>query len=414
MSFSPRMMIAAAAVASQACAAAPPPAEPVAAARTRDGFEALLARYDAARGDERARLAALVDRAAAQRYATVSRLYWHTDLDAARADARATGRPILSLRMLGRLDEDRSCANSRFFRVALYANRALSGWLRDRFVLHWSSERPVPRLTIDFGDGRTVETTIAGNSAHYVLDADGRVVDVLPGLMTPRAFRRELEGALAAGPDLAAYHRARLDAIAWAWGTLEVPGLARAGTTLDAAERLTVTKAMVERPVVRAARLGGAPGDEPADSARWPAIGAALLAARGDAGEILDAQSRALVVALAPTDWARPGTARGAADVDALIASFERAIVGDTGLNLTRTRAMIHAELARRAEAGDARAFDDVNAWVYASVFLTPAADPWLGIATPEVFTGLPGDGVTVRSAPRRASPRTASAAPSR
>ena len=59
--------------------------------------------------------------------------------------------------MLGRLDEDLSCANSRVFRATLYANQEVSAFLRERFILFWSSERPVPRVTIDYGDGRKLE-----------------------------------------------------------------------------------------------------------------------------------------------------------------------------------------------------------------------------------------------------------------
>src|SRR5262245_61729079 len=105
-----------------------------------DALAELLARYDALPdGEEKTTLADVIDRVAAQKYAHVSRLYWFTDLDEARAAARAAGKPILSLRLLGRLDEDLSCANSRFFRVALYANADLSRFLREHFVLHWSS-----------------------------------------------------------------------------------------------------------------------------------------------------------------------------------------------------------------------------------------------------------------------------------
>ncbi len=78
-------------------------------------------------------------------------------------------------------------------RTVLYANQELAGYLRGNYILHWSSERPVPRITIDFGDGRTIERTITGNSAHYVLDAQGRVVDVLTGLSAPATFRSRLE-----------------------------------------------------------------------------------------------------------------------------------------------------------------------------------------------------------------------------
>src|SRR5687767_7012235 len=89
--------------------------------RGKPALAELLATYDKApEGAAKAALAATIDLVAAQRYATVSRLYWHTELGAALAEARDTGKPILSLRMLGRLDEDLSCANSRFFRTVLY------------------------------------------------------------------------------------------------------------------------------------------------------------------------------------------------------------------------------------------------------------------------------------------------------
>src|SRR5262249_16704332 len=109
--------------------------------------------------------------------------------------AEASGLPILSLRMLGKLDDEYSCANSRFFRTVLYANDEVSELLRRRFVLHWQSVRPVPRIEIDFGDGRRLERTVTGNSIHYVLDAEGRVIDALPGLYGPETFLRVLRSA---------------------------------------------------------------------------------------------------------------------------------------------------------------------------------------------------------------------------
>ena len=120
-----------------------------------------------------------------QRDCHASRLYWYTDLEKAKAAAKTTGKPILSLRLLGNLNEELSCANSRFFRVALYPNAAISQTLRDRFILHWSSERPVPKLTLDFGDGRKLERTVTGNSIHYVLDSNGNPIEAIPGLYTP-------------------------------------------------------------------------------------------------------------------------------------------------------------------------------------------------------------------------------------
>ncbi len=121
--------------------------------------------------DERwKRIAAALDRVGGQYDDYASGLYWYTDLEKAKAAARTSGRPILSLRLLGRLDEDLSCANSRFFRTTLYPSAEINQLLKNGFVLHWESVRPAPRVTIDFGDGRTLQRTITGNSIHYILD----------------------------------------------------------------------------------------------------------------------------------------------------------------------------------------------------------------------------------------------------
>lgn len=142
---------------------------------------------------ENDKLRAALDGVARQRDAFASGLYWFTDIEAAKAEARKTSRPILSLRLLGNLDDEFSCANSRFFRTALYANRTVSALLRRGYVLHWKSVRPVPVLTIDMGDGRRIKRTITGNSIHYVLNADGHVLDALPGNYGPAAFIAALQ-----------------------------------------------------------------------------------------------------------------------------------------------------------------------------------------------------------------------------
>ncbi|HEY0554724.1 MAG TPA: hypothetical protein VGG20_10690 [Thermoanaerobaculia bacterium] len=120
-------------------------------------------------------------------------LVWYTDLDAAKAAARAEGKPILSLRLLGRLDEDSSDADSRFFRTVLYQNREIHQILRDRYILHWRSVRPVPH-------------TLAGNtSIHYILDSRGRLLEPLPGLYGPATFQDALEEGVRAQANTAAH-----------------------------------------------------------------------------------------------------------------------------------------------------------------------------------------------------------------
>jgi hypothetical protein len=188
-----------------------------------------------------------LDAVCAQKDAHTSLLYWFTDLDAAVAEARRTKRPILSLRLLGRLDEELSCANSRFFRKSLYIDPAINRVLRERFVLHWQSVRPVPKVTIDFGNGKTLVKTLTGNSTHLVLDMHGRPVDALPGLFSAEVFAQ----LLARGYAIAVADRRHVPALHRR--ELERPVIARRAPTprAVAASMLAQSKHVVEFPVLR-------------------------------------------------------------------------------------------------------------------------------------------------------------------
>ena len=50
-----------------------------------------------------------------------------------------------------------------------------------RGVPHHDADRAA-HAQIDFGDGRKMERTLTGNSIHYVLDSEGRLIDALPGV----------------------------------------------------------------------------------------------------------------------------------------------------------------------------------------------------------------------------------------
>ncbi len=419
----------------------------IAALRARGpaGLAAILREYDAARPAARPALGATVDAVAAQRYATVSRLYWHTELEAAVAEAASTGKPILALRMLGRLDEDLSCANSRFFRTALYSNQRVAELLRQRFVLLWTTERPVPRVTIDFGDGRTMLGTVTGNSIHYVLDAEGRVLDALPGLYAPKVFVDELTAASALAAELRTldpqqardrlarhFERERQDvwaAFQRAGDAVLIPDARRllgdgeAQSTLARAQRATMGKGLVEVPLVRQIAAGADPGTIDAqDVASWASIGQAMFGigqvhGPADGGRpmpergggapppvpvlpaVLDARARQLVleVALAPAPPARAtaaaSTMEAVRDPAALIARFEQLMVADTAINQLRLRPRILAQLGGMPQLS----LEDLNRWVYDEVFATPGNDPWLGMRTLDGFTGLPGDGAVTR-----------------
>jgi hypothetical protein len=383
-------------------------------------------------GDPQAwqRLGHALDTVAAQYDAHATCLYWHTSLDTARAAAAASGRPILSLRLLGRLDEECSCANSRFFRAVLYANADIGKMLRDQFVLHWQSVRPVPKVTIDFGDGRKLVRTLTGNSIHYVLDAEGRPVDALPGLYGPSAFRQRLEAAQQAVRSLAAsgetavaqglrsYHAREHARIVQQWrDDLKKCGIvlpepvpvnaAVAGRpqtakqpTARAAAELAVTKRTVELPLVNAAAatvetLSDPRTAEPLARATTEEVWKKIAALHAEEAR-LDAASVALIRQHTPTALQAADVARGKGEVEApllrMIARFQQSIALDT----VRNEYLIHRRLHQWFLTGEAvtRDVDQLNQRVYAELFLTPDSDPWLGLVTDEVYTGLKDHGI--------------------
>lgn len=363
-------------------------------------LEALLAERRAllARGPaEAAALADLeaeIDLVAGQKDAAFSGLYWHRDRESARRAALAARKPIVTLRLLGDLSCDRSCANSRFFRTALYANAKVAALLRERAVLHWESVRPVPTVTIDMGDGRRLERTITGNSVHYVTTAEGEVVDVLPGLYGPGAFHDAVARALDSATTIAAlpasarpaflrrHHlkagatlSARRDVAVGAL-TPAAPAQGGAFPTAEEAAPVAIGKSEVERPILRALRPAAPRLD---DDATWEAVAARL---RPDV--LLDASSRELM-----RRKARAGTSD--AQLGQLVRRFEERLAVDTVKNdlLLRPRAL--AWLAERPMGIDA-----LNDRVYAELFLTPKDDPWLGLDAAGEYSGLEGDGIII------------------
>lgn len=350
-----------------------------------------------------AQLRATLDAICQQKDCDASRLYWYRDLEAAKMAARTTGKPILSLRLLGNLDDELSCANSRFFRTALYPNMAVSQLLRDRFILHWQSERPVPKVTIDFGDGRKLEQTLTGNSIHYILDQDGRPIDAIPGLYSPQAFITSLtnaEGMMRSLDSddanlrrkvLADYHRDRLAKLEKNWqadlSRLRLPSqplLSPSATPPVAsamlASRLTVGKAMAELPTLR----------------------------RTTAEPIAEVNLSSQFAKLSDNDWERLARLyqnrvyldQGSlnvmerklsanASMARVVRSFESAIAQDTVRNEYVFHAQIHNWFANDEFANSPNALTALNRRVYDQLFLTPASDPWLGLVNENIYTGI-------------------------
>ena len=124
----------------------------------RDEINRHIADPSAASDEQWQRIATALDTVGQQKNSYIAGLYWYTDLEEAKKTLPPANKPILSLRLLGKLTDEFSCANSRFFRTVLYPNAEVSAYLREHYVLHWQSVRPVPKVTIDYGDGRQART----------------------------------------------------------------------------------------------------------------------------------------------------------------------------------------------------------------------------------------------------------------
>lgn len=357
------------------------------------------------------RLSSAVDAVSQQKDSYLSGLYWYTDFAQAKAAARAAHKPILSLRLLGKLNEEYSCANSRFFRTILYSNAAISKMLREKFILYWQSERPAPRVTIDFGDGRKLERTVTGNSIHYILDSDGRVIDALPGLYGPGAFMRlvtQVEQVFKGSVDkkksdgaVLPYPRARLNALNVAWftdiqktggkipeGLLAIQVNHEGNPTAIAAARYAMTKITTEAGILKSVVEAPAALETITDQTTWNKIAQLHIA---DAQ--LDARSLGLIQRQTRGALSSDGADKhNDGTFAALVQKLQKNIALDTVRNEYLLHTRIYGWFLANETSGDV---NKLNKKVYAELFLTPATDPWLGLFSPEVYTALEGGGVS-------------------
>ncbi len=373
----------------------------------QDGLDALFQSYSAeiakfsqtgAGGDDWQRIAFALDSVAQQKDAYASRLFWFTDLDAAKKQADAKNRPILSLRLLGNLNEEFSCANSRFFRALLYSNSDISKYLRENYVLHWKSVRPAPKVTIDFGDGRKIERTLTGNSIHYILDENGEIIDALPGLYSPSGFLKylttgyKINKTINNTPDnqkeivALRYRKMMFDeiktkrekSVAAAKVTLtELPD----GTgALDAMPR-AVTKMITETTILRGIYDNFSRFEPQINLDDWKKLSKLYAGATK-----FDDASVAFI------KRQNAGNDLTGAQLTSLLSNLTNYVALDT----TRNDFLFHTKLyewlnQQRAKPPEIESF---NSKVYAELFKTPDSDKWLGLYKTDVYTALDGNGI--------------------
>ena len=349
------------------------------------------------------RISTALDTVAQQKNSYITGLYWYTDLESAKKASAASGKPILSLRLLGKLTDEFSCANSRFFRTVLYPNAEVNAVLRDRFVLHWQSVRPVPTVTIDFGDGRKLERTLTGNSIHYILDSQAQPIEALPGLYGPRAFVRQLASAESLFKSLSVksgkndqqrvfalndYYRDQHSKLSAAWmiDVQKIGGKAPQGFRIVEGNNgeallispLAMTKAITETSILRAMVNATDELGKVTDETGWRKI-----AQLHSSDAVLDDRSVSLIKHQNPN--------LNEQELAQLLQKFQGLIALDT----VRNEYLLHSKLYTWFVKDPVRDnVDKLNEQVYAKLFLTPNSDPWLGLFSADVYTALDNGGV--------------------
>lgn len=149
----------------------------------------------------------------------------------------------------------------------LLSDEKFTSFIKDRAVLVWEQVRPVPKVVIDFGDGKKLQRTLAGNTVLYFCTPDGTVVDAMPGVYTPTDFLERAKPALQLAsnpaPNIRGYHTARFDAqveserarTTLSKAFVESP-LLSALSGMEPPVSTTLSKGAVESPI-----LGRLPGD---------------------------------------------------------------------------------------------------------------------------------------------------------
>jgi hypothetical protein len=98
----------------------------------------------------------------------------------------------------------------------LLSDEKVKNLLGNDVIPVWQSVRQVPKVTIDFGNGKKLERTLKGNTVIYLLNSDGRVVDAYPGVYTPQDFLGEVSRGMAAMKKddpaaLTKFHKSRVE-----------------------------------------------------------------------------------------------------------------------------------------------------------------------------------------------------------
>jgi hypothetical protein len=156
----------------------------------------------------------------------------------------------------------------------LFSKENVAQFINAYFEPVWESVRPVPIVHIDFGNGTVLTRTLHGNILTSVCDADGHVLDALPGIYAEKEYLHQLgqlrllaryirnQSAGKRAETLRAYHQRQAEALKNNQRPDEFAMNLRA---------VAVTKRAIERPVEIILAAAPPTATEPPETPQLPA-----------------------------------------------------------------------------------------------------------------------------------------------
>lgn len=233
-------------------------------------------------------------------------------------------------------------------RAVTLSNPEVIKFLTNEVVPYWESVGPVPKVTIELGDGRVIKRTLGGNIVTYLLSSSGEVYDAFPGIYTPETYLSEIRktmGALDSHSDILAWHRQEL---------------AVAAKTEET--RITMSKAVVESPLLKA--LGGSePSNQPKDT---------TTAFQNYTARLQDISKRAASVSELRSSVLSNVSSNDPDEIG------REAVAIDSRNNLKLIRPVVHLLFSSYKKLPDLQQCRDQ---IYEDILHIPIHDPYLGLA---------------------------------
>ena len=240
----------------------------------------------------------------------------------------------------------------------LFSSDSVATYINSVFEPVWESVRPVPIVTIDFGNGEKITRTLHGNIATYLCNAQGTVYDILPGIYEPIEYLKQLN-------QFAASSGMRIN------NTDKCPP-----ATAGSAGRARGARRSAAEGVSRASS-GVTPGRQAGRCARsepqwWPRQRGHRDADRADRG-----RRRRQVEPVHSAQWPAVRTRESPRPTKAEEIAGWKELVEDTRINESIRRRAIHEKLAAAGRVQP----EGVKKWLFKDVLAADLDDPTLGIA---------------------------------